>query len=69
MLFRSAVLGGALRVGVEAACDFGWERIIGTTGVFIGMQGYGASAPAEDLYNYFGITSEAIAAAVRKRLA
>ena len=67
--YRAAVLGGALRVGVEAACDFGWERIIGTTGVFIGMQGYGASAPAEDLYNYFGITSEAIAAAVRKRLA
>ena len=67
--YRAAVLGGALRVGVEAGCDFGWERIVGTDGVFIGMQGYGASAPAEDLYKYFGITSEAIAAAVRKRLA
>ena len=67
--YRDAVLGGGLRVGVEAGCDFGWERIIGTDGVFIGMAGYGASAPAEDLYNHFGITSEAIAAAVRKRLA
>ena len=67
--YRAAVLGGALRVGVEAGCDFGWERIIGIDGVFIGMPGYGASAPAEDLYKHFGITSEAIAAAVRKRLA
>jgi transketolase len=67
--YRAAVLGGALRVGVEAGCDFGWERIIGADGVFIGMQGYGASGPAEELYKYFGITSEAIAAAVRKRLA
>jgi transketolase len=66
--YRAVVLGGALRVGVEAGCDFGWERIIGTDGVFIGMAGYGASAPAEDLYKHFGITSEAIAAAVRKRL-
>ena len=67
--YRAAVLGGSLRVGVEAGCDFGWERIIGTDGVFIGLTGYGASAPAEDLYKDFGITSEAIAAAVRKRLA
>ncbi len=66
--YRAAVLGGGLRVGVEAGCDFGWERIIGTDGVFIGMPGYGASAPAEELYKYFGITAEAIAAAVRKRL-
>jgi transketolase len=67
--YRDAVLGGAPRVGVEAGCDFGWERIIGTDGTFIGMQGYGASAPADVLYKHFGITAEAIAAAVRKRLA
>ena len=67
--YRDAVLGGAPRVGVEAGCDFGWERIIGTDGTFIGMPGYGASAPADVLYKHFGITAEAIAAAVRKRLA
>jgi transketolase len=67
--YKAAVLGGSLRVGVEAGCDFGWERIIGIGGVFIGMPGYGASAPAEELYKYFGITAEAIAAAVRKHLA
>ena len=66
--YKATVLGGSLRVGVEAGCDFGWERIIGTDGVFIGMSGYGASAPAEELYKHFGITAEAIAAAVRKHL-
>ena len=66
--YRAAVLGGALRVGVEAGCDFGWERILGPDGVFIGMTGYGASAPAEELYRHFGITADAVVAAVRKRL-
>ncbi len=66
--YKAAVLGGSLRVGIEAGCDFGWERIVGSDGVFIGMPGYGASAPAEELYKYFGITAEAIAAAVRKHL-
>ena len=67
--YRDAVLGGAFRVGIEAAGDFGWERILGSDGVFIGMPGYGASAPAEVLYKHFGITSDAVVAAVRKHLA
>ncbi len=66
--YRAAVLGGAPRVGIEAGCSFGWERIIGSDGTFIGMQGYGASAPADELYRYFGITPEAVVAAVQKRL-
>ena len=70
---REAVLGTAPRFGIEAACGFGWERWLGTDGPrhggFIGMTGYGASAPAEDLYRHFGLTPEAIATAVRKRLA
>jgi transketolase len=66
--WRDAVLGGAPRIGVEAASGFGWERWLGPDGIFIGMTGFGASAPAEDLYKHFGITPEAIAAAVRKRL-
>ncbi len=66
--YRSQVLGGALRVGVEAAVGFGWERWLGPDGVFIGMSGFGASAPAEDLFRHFGITAEAVVAAVKRRL-
>ena len=66
--YRASVLGTAFRVGIEAAGGFGWERILGADGVFIGMSGFGASAPAEVLYEYFGITADAVAAAVRQRL-
>jgi transketolase len=66
--YRATVLGTAPRIGIEAACGFGWERWLGPDGVFIGMTGYGASAPFEDLYRHFGITADAIAAAVKKRL-
>ena len=47
---------------------FGWSRWLGEDGLFIGMSGFGASAPAEDLFRHFGFTPEAVAAAVRKRL-
>ena len=67
--YRAAVLGSAPRIGIEAAGGFGWERWLGTDGVFIGMTDFGASAPYEILYRHFGITPEAIAAAVRKKLA
>ena len=46
----------------------GWDRFIGTDGVFIGMTGFGASAPAEELYPYFGITAEAVAEVARERV-
>jgi transketolase len=64
--YRDAVLGAAPRVGIEAASGFGWERILGNDGIFIGMGGFGASAPAEDLYEHFGITEAAIVAAVKR---
>ena len=67
--YRAEVLGTALRVGVEAASGFGWERWLGPDGLFIGMTGFGASAPFEDLYTNFGLTAAAIAAAVRRRVA
>lgn len=57
----------AFKVAVEAAIGFGWERIIGENGVFIGMPGFGASAPAEQLFAHFGITTEAIVRAVSAR--
>ncbi len=66
--YRAEVLGGAPRVAIEAAGPFGWDRWLGADGTFIGMQGYGASAKAEDLYKHFGITAEAVVAAVRKGL-
>ena len=53
------------RVACEAACGFGWERWIGDRGRFIGMNGFGASAPAPTLYEHFGITAAAVAAAAR----
>ena len=60
--------GRHVRVGIEAAGDFGWDRWLGPDGIFLGMTSFGASAPFEDLYRYFGITADAIAAAVKRRL-
>ncbi|MDB5315036.1 MAG: transketolase [Rhodospirillales bacterium] len=67
--YREEVLGSALRVGIEALIGFGWDRWLGPDGVFIGMGGFGASAPADVLYKHFGITAEAVVAAVKKRVA
>ncbi len=64
--YRDEVLGSAPRIGIEAASGFGWERILGNDGIFIGMSGFGASAPAEDLYEHFGITEAAIVAAAKR---
>jgi transketolase len=62
--YRHAVIGDALvRLAVEAAVRMGWDAIIGTDGAFVGMSGFGASAPYQDVYAHFGITSEAVVAA------
>jgi transketolase len=66
--YRDAVLGTAPRIAVEAAVGFGWERWLGSSGVFIGMEGFGASAPAPKLYEHFGITPAKVADAARKLL-
>ncbi|MFQ3623360.1 MAG: transketolase [Acetobacteraceae bacterium] len=66
--WQAVVLGGALRVGIEAACGLGWDRWLGLSGLFIGMGGFGASAPADVLYRHFGLTAEAVAQAVLRRL-
>ncbi|MCF8482102.1 MAG: transketolase [Rhodospirillum sp.] len=68
--YRTAVLGDpqGVRVGVEAALSFGWDRLLGSKGDFVGMTGYGASGPAEELYTHFGITGEAVAARARALL-
>ena len=67
--YREAVLGpGTVRVAVEAAIRMGWDRYIGPDGGFVGMDGFGASAPAGDLYKHFGITAEAVVAQVKQRI-
>ena len=66
---RRAVTGDApVRIGIEAAIRQGWDAIIGSDASFIGMTGFGASAPAKDLFKHFGITPEAVAAAAVSRL-
>ncbi|WP_298099733.1 transketolase [Brevundimonas sp.] len=67
--YQDSVIGrGTVRVAVEAAVQQGWERFIGEDGAFVGMTGFGASAPAEVLYERFGITTDAVVAAVKGRL-
>ena len=67
--YQDSVIGrGTVRVAVEAAVQQGWERFIGEDGAFVGMTGFGASAPAEVLYEKFRITSDAVVSAVRERL-
>ncbi|MEC8126416.1 MAG: transketolase [Pseudomonadota bacterium] len=58
--YRQSVLGSAPRIAVEALTRFGWDRYLRTQDVFIGMTDFGASGPAPELYEHFGITKEAI---------
>jgi transketolase len=67
---QRAIVGNApVKIAIEAAVRWGWDAVIGHDGVFIGMHGFGASAPAKDLYKHFGITAEAAVTAAMKRLA
>ncbi|MHA1549348.1 MAG: transketolase [Alphaproteobacteria bacterium] len=67
--YRADVIGQApVKVAVEAAIRMGWDQFIGDEGVFVGMQGFGASAPYGELYEKFGITAEAVAQAALQRL-
>jgi transketolase len=67
--YVASTLGpGTVKVAIEAASRMGWERYIGRDGAFIGMKGFGASAPYKELYKHFGITAEAAADAALQRL-
>jgi transketolase len=66
---RASIIGKApVKIGVEAAIRQGWDAIIGSDGIFVGMDGFGASAPYKNLYRHFGITPEAVADAAQARL-
>jgi transketolase len=66
---QKAIIGNApVKIAIEAAVRWGWDAVIGTDGEFVGMHGFGASAPAKDLFKHFGITAEAAVNAALKRL-
>jgi transketolase len=68
--YRQSVLPSAVRarVAVEAGIKLGWEHYVGLDGVVVGMDGFGASAPAEVLYQEFGLTADNVAAQARQLL-
>jgi len=67
--YQAETLGGDLpKVAVEAGVRFGWDRWIGANGGFVGMSSFGASAPYQDLYQHFGITADAVIAAVEAQV-
>ncbi len=66
---RQQVVGTApVRIGIEAAVRQGWDAIIGSDGLFVGMSGFGASGPYKDLYRHFRITPEDVAEAAFTKL-
>ena len=66
--YKKSLEGGKVTGAIEAGVRWGWDKYIGQNGVFIGMKGFGESAPFEQLYKYFGITAEDTVAAVKKKL-
>ncbi|SMH57023.1 transketolase [Mesorhizobium australicum] len=67
--YQAAIIGNSkVNIAIEAGIRQGWDRFIGRDGVFIGMHGFGASGPYEKLYEHFGITADAAAAAAEKLL-
>ncbi len=67
--YRASVIDpGTARVAIEAAAPMGWARYVGEAGTVVGMTSFGASAPAKDVFQHFGITAEAVVDAVKARL-
>jgi transketolase len=66
--YRAKVLGSAPRIGIEAAIEGSWAKLLGDGGAFVGMTGFGASAPAGELYAQFGITADAVVAAAERAI-
>jgi len=64
---NSIIDESSIKVAVEAGSSLGWERYIGRDGIFVGMDSYGASGPAEELYSHFGITAANIVKKVKNR--
>ncbi|MFT6219850.1 MAG: transketolase, partial [Rickettsiales bacterium] len=69
--YKSQILGNKnnLKIAIEAALSQGWEKHLGDNGVFVGMNSFGASAPADKLYEHFGITSGNVVNIIKNKLA
>lgn len=65
---RDVLKPGTLKVAIEAASPFGWQKYVGDKGLVLGIDRFGASAPAEELYDFFGLTPNKIAEAVSAAL-
>lgn len=65
---QSLLCNKSYKIAIEAGARQSWDRIIGGHGTFIGMDGFGASAPAKDLFEHFGITTKAIVDAVKNKI-
>lgn len=57
-----------LSVAIEAASELGWHKIIGSDGLFFGMDSFGASAPAKDLFKHFGLNADSIASSILRNI-
>ena len=67
--YRRQVIGAApVRLAVEAGVRQGWDALIGSDGLFVGMSSFGESGPYKKVYEHFGITAQAVVAAVKTRL-
>jgi transketolase len=67
--YQNDIIGSApVKIAIEAAIRQGWDRLIGNDGIFVGMDGFGASGPYQQLYTKFGITAQAAAEAALARL-
>ena len=67
--YRTSLIGGnEVKLAIEAAVRFGWDKYIGNDGEFVGMNGFGDSAPASELYKHFGITAEAVVEKIKNRV-
>ncbi|APG92443.1 transketolase [Sinorhizobium americanum] len=67
--YRQAIIGNSpVKIAIEAGVRQGWDHIIGSDGIFVGMSSFGASGPYKELYKHFGITPEAVVAAAEAKL-
>jgi len=64
----SLINGGKVKLAIEAAVRFGWDKYIGSDGEFVGMDSFGDSAPAGELYKHFGITVESVVEKIKSRI-
>lgn len=67
--YQNSVLGSSdVYASIEAGSTYGWEKYVGRNGVKIGIDEFGASAPAKDLYKHFGVTKENLVAQIKQKL-